>query len=146
MVEKELNAGNLAVAQRIMENANQAANMDYVNVKDLIKRNNTHATNEYENDSINAGQTSFANQTFDIKNSALITRQTNPEDGGSEYGVQIRKTDNATMQKLINFSLDYDVDQNNENQNSAKEKGRANDYRKFMADRSTSARRTRTND
>lgn len=74
MVEKELNAGNLAVAQRIMENANQAANMDYINVKDLIKRNNTHATNEYENDSINAGQTPFANQTFDIQNSALITR------------------------------------------------------------------------
>ena len=40
--------------------------MDYINVKDLIKRNNTHATNEYENDSINAGQTPFANQTFDI--------------------------------------------------------------------------------
>lgn len=56
MVEKELNAGNLAVAKRIMDNANQAAHMDYVNVKDLIKRNNnTHATNEYENDSMNAG-------------------------------------------------------------------------------------------
>ena len=39
-----------------MENANLtgAANMDYVNVKDLIQRN---ATNDYENISLTAGQT-----------------------------------------------------------------------------------------
>lgn len=74
----------------------------------------------------------------------MLTRQTNPDEN-SEYGANLKRTDDTTMQKLINFSLDYDVDQNY-NLNSGKDKSRTQDYRKFMADRSASARRSRIND